>query len=131
MLCLCLTVFFGSHYLTVCVQCQVCHADMGFFSDNNLSWSYCNCTRMHSVGGKTFTFTVLLGKDCKETLFPCGKGFLQVVPGGTHAKEITLKWTPKRPGTLWVIFGGFMGFGPVVDADGTRGALWVTKRSRV
>jgi hypothetical protein len=104
---------------------------MDVWPNNNLSWSYRNDTRMHSVGGKTSAFTALLGKDCKETPFPCGKGVLRVVPGGTHAKEITLKWTPKRPGTLWVIFGGFVGYGPVIDADGDRRALWATTRSRV
>ena len=115
------------------MQCQVCRVDMEVQTDNpeqKLSWGYCKRSRMHTVWGKTEHFKTLLGKDCKETPFPCGTGVLQVV-GGNRADEITLKWTPKRPGTLWLIFGGFRGLGPVLDAAGTRGVLWETKKTRV
>jgi hypothetical protein len=132
MICLCFAVFFGYHCLTICVRCQVCGVDMVVPDDpwdQKLSWNYCKRSRMHTVCGKTEHFKTLLGKDCKETPFPCGTGVLQVVEGHSSA-EITLKWTPKRPGTLWLIFGGFRGLGPVLDAAGTRGVLWETKRTR-
>ncbi len=93
-------------------------------------------TSMHEISGSCEDMVPLTGTSCQTTCVglngssdpATSDGLLVVKSAGTLA-EMTLRWTPKRPGVLLIVFGGFTFFGPP-DDNGKRGdAIWSSTRN--
>jgi hypothetical protein len=91
---------------------------------------------VHEVSGTCDDLIRLTGTSCLSTAVSlnCGSdervadGLLVVQAAGT-LPQMTLRWSPRRPGVLLIIFGGFAFYGPE-DSRGSRGnPLWSSARN--
>jgi hypothetical protein len=98
--------------------------------------TYSVSTGVHQFAGTCADMVPLTGTSCKTTCVglngsgdaDTADGLLVVQPASTLA-ELTLRWTPKRPGVLLLIFGGFAFYGPPVAEGGRGDPLWSTTRN--
>ncbi len=92
---------------------------------------------MHEFSGTCEDMIQLTGTSCRTTCEGLSSSCqehssdgLLVVEGTTHLQEMTLQWTPRSPGVLLIILGGFSFYGPP-NSDGWRGdALWSLRSTR-
>jgi hypothetical protein len=91
---------------------------------------------VHEISGTCDDLIPLTGTSCLSTLVSLNGGSdervadgLLVVQAGGPLPHMTLRWSPRRPGVLLIIFGGFAFYGPE-DTHGSRGnPLWSSARN--